>query len=92
MTKLQAVLFEIQMASHKDDKADEEAATAAALKSDSSTSLQSLGMQDENQNPLTMAQALERRRSSHSTRNILLKGEMRYLRETDLLIFLCSPL
>jgi Heme NO binding associated len=32
------------------------------------------------------------RRNSQSSKNILLKGEMRYLKDVNMLIFLCSPL
>lgn len=32
------------------------------------------------------------RRGSQGLRNILLKGEMRYLKEVNMLVFLCSPL
>lgn len=32
------------------------------------------------------------RRGSHGLRSILLKGEMRYLKDVNMLVFLCSPL
>lgn len=32
------------------------------------------------------------RRGSQGLRSILLKGEMRYLRDANMLVFLCSPL
>ena len=37
-------------------------------------------------------ETVKTRRGSHGLRSILLKGEMRYLRDVDMLVFLCSPL
>jgi guanylate cyclase len=35
---------------------------------------------------------LDRRRGSQGTRSILLKGQMKYIDEIKVIIFLCSPL
>jgi hypothetical protein len=41
---------------------------------------------------MAIAEKLKERRASHGLRGILLKGEMRYLKEVNMLVFLCSPL
>lgn len=41
---------------------------------------------------LTLTKDEKTRRGSHGLRSILLKGEMRYLKDVNMLVFLCSPL
>lgn len=41
---------------------------------------------------MSLEQAGMARRGSHGIKSILLKGEMRYLKEINVLVFLCSPL
>lgn len=40
----------------------------------------------------TLSVASKDRRGSNGLRSILLKGEMRYLKDVNMLVFLCSPL
>jgi guanylate cyclase len=79
---MQAVLFEMQLLRAKSEKLTQ--------RSDSLNSVKVSG--DENENTIPEYQTTDRRRSSQGSRSILLKGEMRYLKDTNMLIFLCSPL
>jgi len=40
----------------------------------------------------TLPYLLERRRGSQGTRSILLKGQMKYIDDIKVIVFLCSPL
>lgn len=45
-----------------------------------------------NNNTLEVGSLAINRRGSQGIKSILLKGEMRYLKDIDMLVFLCSPL
>jgi len=85
---MQAVLFEIQLlrakgsASSVREKDSEvvEMTQAAADESEATTGLVEAGVVAMN------------RRGSQGLKSILLKGEMRFLKEANMLVFLCSPL
>jgi hypothetical protein len=47
---------------------------------------------DDTNDGLASISNVAKRRASHGLRGILLKGEMRYLKEVNMLVFLCSPL
>lgn len=93
---MQAVLFEIQLIRSK-------SATGSAnsiKRSDSELSrvvnkLESAGNSLKPEDAATGMSADQlgfTRRGSHGVKSILLKGEMRYLKEINVLVFLCSPL
>lgn len=77
---MQAVLFEMQLIRAKSEMLVQRSESLNSIKV----------VPDENEN--TIPPTTDRRRSSQGSRSILLKGEMRYLKDTNMLIFLCSPL
>lgn len=95
MTTLQAVLFEIQLLKSKESEPE-------LLHSDSQSSLRPSNYDEieEAGGPeftrddtfSDVATTIADRRGSQGLRSILLKGEMRYLKDVNMLIFLCSPL
>jgi guanylate cyclase len=90
---MQAVSFEIQLVRKKKAPGmsrQESFASSMSEMSDTSDTNTVLPVEDENKN-LVIVPA-DRRKSSIGARNILLKGEMRYIREINSLIYLCSPL
>jgi guanylate cyclase len=93
---LQAVLFEIQLI-----KSRSAASSAVSTKrSDAGINYKHVAVEHyhDNLRPEDAAgtsssdQSAMARRGSQGIKSILLKGEMRYLKEIDVLIFLCSPL
>lgn len=85
-TKLAALSRQDSTASFSSMSGMSEASFASAA-SDTNTVLPADG---ENQSLVVVP--ADRRRSSHGARNILLNGEMRFIREINCLIYLCSPL
>lgn len=75
---LHSVMFELELIrSTESSESDLKQITDADLDKTTSTS------------PMSMRLA---RRGSQGTRNILLKGQMRYIDDVKAIIFLCSPL
>ncbi|CRL05278.1 CLUMA_CG018222, isoform A, partial [Clunio marinus] len=98
VTTLQAVLFEIQLLKAKEPESEAENSSTDAqgrLKPGGPESYADLDSQmgvpefsrDEVNGILP-----KDRRGSQGLRSILLKGEMRYLKDVNMLVFLCSPL
>lgn len=96
VTTLQAVLFEIQLLrTQGSDAPPETTDNPEFYHSDSNKASGSMAAEEtavtKNQlDPATIAQI--DRRGSQGLRSILLKGEMRFLKDVNMLIFLCSPL
>ena len=95
VTTLQAVLFEIQLLRTQGSDAPPEATdNPEFFHSDSNKAGGSTAVEDKAAktylDPATIAQI--DRRGSQGLRSILLKGEMRFLKDVNMLIFLCSPL
>ena len=95
ITTLQAVLFEIQLLRTQGSDAPAEATDNPEFyhsdtnKASGSTANEETAIKNQ-LDPTTIAQI--ERRGSQGLRSILLKGEMRFLKEVNMLIFLCSPL
>lgn len=97
MTTLQAVLFEIQLLKSKDSELEGldaldlqnsiKAGTAVASKYEEFESQG--GPEFSREDPNTLP---KEKRGAQGLRSILLKGEMRYLKDVNMLVFLCSPL
>lgn len=84
---MQAVLFEIQLVRSR--SAASSGSRSAKPKGNSDT----LKVKSDTLKPESSELAIEAtRRGSQGIKSILLKGEMRYLKEINVLIFLCSPL
>lgn len=81
---MQAVLFEIQLIRSKSATVN---SSAKGGRPDSEESVK-----PGSGNHLTILATTINRRGSHGIKNILLKGEMRYIKDINMLVFLCSPL
>ena len=95
VTTLQAVLFEIQLLrTQGSDAPPEFYDNPEFYHSDSNKASGSTAAQETaNKNQLDPASIAHiDRRGSQGLRSILLKGEMRFLKDVNMLIFLCSPL
>lgn len=96
---MQAVLFEIQLIRSKNS-----ASAKGLVRTESGKNFRPLnnsasgGNTDKNDDKSTHDALLEpgmlafNRRGSQGIKSILLKGEMRYLKDINMLVFLCSPL
>lgn len=95
VTTLQAVLFEIQLLRTQGSDAPPEVIDNPEFyhtdsnKASGSTATEEVTIKNQ-LDPATIAQI--ERRGSQGLRSILLKGEMRFLKDVNMLIFLCSPL
>jgi guanylate cyclase, other len=95
---LQAVLFEIQLLKAKTSEFEAALENAdspgALLKPGGPTQYEDLDSQGgpEFSRDESGVVVKEARRGSQGLRSILLKGEMRYLKDANMLVFLCSPL
>jgi guanylate cyclase, other len=91
---MQAVLFEIQLL--KSVEADEEGSTykeGELLKASGPPVFEDMESQGGPEfSREESSTVVKDRRGSHGLRSILLKGEMRYLKDVNMLVFLCSPL
>ncbi|XP_058062211.1 soluble guanylate cyclase 89Db-like [Anopheles bellator] len=86
---LQTVLFEIQLLKGSSAKGSKEPPKAIELPSqESSSQVVAKNPVDDASKQLTSMP----RRGSQGLRSILLKGEMRYIKDINSLVFLCSPL
>ncbi|XP_070493703.1 soluble guanylate cyclase 89Da-like isoform X2 [Chironomus tepperi] len=94
VTTLQAVLFEIQLIRSKNS-----ASAKGLVRTESGRNFRPLngitgdkiedGVSHDNLEPGMLA---FNRRGSQGIKSILLKGEMRYIKDINMLVFLCSPL
>lgn len=97
VTTLQAVLFEIQLLRTQGPDAPADTSDNPEFfhsdsqqnKPSGSTTVKDIP--PKNQLDLATIAQIERR-GSQGLRSILLKGEMRFLKDVNMLIFLCSPL
>ena len=80
MKRLQTVNFEIQLLKGQTVAEAESAANAVDVKP-------AIPEPDDPSKLMSVA-----RRGSQGLKNILLKGEMRYIKDINSLVFLCSPL
>lgn len=89
---MQAVLFEIQLLKSKETEEEGvEGKDGDTLKpSNTYEEIEDQGGPEFSREESTAA--VKDRRGSQSLRSILLKGEMRYLKDVNMLVFLCSPL
>lgn len=86
---MQAVLFEIQLIRSRSANPSGKGKSAKVYNQfDSDKSLKS----PEQVLELEAAANSMSRRGSHGVKSILLKGEMRCVRDINMLVFLCSPL
>ena len=94
---MQAVLFEIQLMKSKaadEGPVLEHSDSQSTLKPSGPTHYEDLESQGgpEFSREEQTAVTVKDRRGSQGLRSILLKGEMRYLKDVNMLVFLCSPL
>lgn len=87
---MQAVLFEIQLIRSKSAQSSAKHDNANPNYSESETSVKN-GHQEDN-HLFALDTNNMSRRGSHGVKSILLKGEMRFVQEINMLVFLCSPL
>lgn len=96
---MQAVLFEIQLLKAKDTEPDPPLDHGETMGNtlkpggpNGYEEIESQGGPEFSRGEDSSVVVAKDRRGSHGLRSILLKGEMRYLKDVNMLVFLCSPL
>lgn len=87
------MLFEIQLLKSRDDNADADSDPADIGKRNIYEEIEALGGPEFTREEAGGEEKKKvDRKGSQGLRSILLKGEMRYLKDANMLVFLCSPL